>query len=120
MAALATPSFLPQQTESGLGSDEYTNVTTAVSDLANPEPAAKKRRTRGKYAKYSDEQRAKIGRFASENAIERARSHFLGDLPHLTESTVRNLKKMYLEKLRDERKKANPQPVTKLPMQPRG
>ena len=65
VTALATPSFLPQQTESGLGSNEYTNVTTAVSDLANPEHAAKKRRTRGKYVKYSDEQRAEIGRYAS-------------------------------------------------------
>ena len=120
VTALATPSFLPQQTESGLGSDEYTNVTTAVSDLANPEPAAKKRRTRGKYVKYTDEQRAEIGRYASENGIERERRHFLGDLLHLTESTVRNFKKKYLEKLRDERKKANPQPVTKLPIQPSG
>lgn len=42
-AALATPSFLPQQRESGLvGSDEYINVTTAVSDLANPDRTCSK------------------------------------------------------------------------------
>ena len=84
------PSYMPQQSESGLGSDEYANVTTVVSDLANPEPAAKKRKTRGQYTKYSDADRAKIGRYASENGIERARRHFLGDFSHLTESTVRN------------------------------
>ena len=56
-------------------------MTTAASDLANPESEAKKR-TRGKYVKYSGEQRAEIGRYASENGIERARRHFLGDLPH--------------------------------------
>ena len=111
---------MPQQSESGLGSDEYTNVTTVVSDLANPEPAAKKRKTRGQYTKYSDADCAKLGRYASKHGIERARRLFLGDFLHLTESTVRNVKKLYLQKLRDERKKADPQPVTKLAVKPRG
>ena len=43
-ASATPPSYMPQQSESGLESDEYTNVTTVVSDLANPEPAAKKER----------------------------------------------------------------------------
>ena len=52
------PPYLPEQMESGLGREEHDLVTTAVEDLANPQP--KKRKTRGKYATYSDKQRAEI------------------------------------------------------------
>ena len=89
-------------------------------DLANPEPDAKRRKTRGKYAKYSDQQRAKIGKYVSEHGNERARRHFLAEFPSLRESTVRYFKALYQQKLRDERKKEYPQPVTALPIQPRG
>lgn len=65
--------YLPEQVESGLGREEHDFVTTAVQDLANPEPAPKRRKTKGKYAKYSDKQRAAIGKYASENGPEKAR-----------------------------------------------
>jgi hypothetical protein len=45
---------------------------------------------------YSDEDRARIGRYASVNGYESARKHFLGEYPKLAESTIRNFKKMYL------------------------
>lgn len=47
--------------------------------------------------------------YASENSTERAITHFLGELPHLTESTVRKFKKMQLEKPRDKRKQIHSQ-----------
>ena len=52
------PRYIPEETELGLGREEHDTVTTAVVDLANPEPDAKRRKTRGKYGKYSDQQRA--------------------------------------------------------------
>ena len=52
----------------------------------------------------------KIGKYALEN----------GKYPLLTESTVRNFKKSYNEKLQKESKKMNPQPVTSITPQPRG
>ena len=58
--------------ESGLGREEHDIVATAVQDLANPEPEPKRRKTRGKYATYSDKQREAIGKYASENGPEKA------------------------------------------------
>lgn len=57
--------------------------------------------------------------YALLNGNERARQKFLTDFPKLSESTVRNFKKMYLKQLKEEKKK-NPvlDPVTKLPVRP--
>ena len=90
-----------------------------VSNLTDPQ-LPRKRKSRGKYIQYSDEDRAKIGKYASENGNEKARHHFLGKIPHLSESTVRNFKKMYRKKLREEKEKDHPQPVLNIPLQPRG
>jgi len=59
----------------------------------------------GKYTKYSNEDCTKIGKYALENGNERARKHFLIKYPLLTESTVRNFKKVYNEKLQKESKR---------------
>ena len=83
------PTYLPKQVESGLEREEHDIVATAVRDLANPEPEAERRKTRGKYATYSDKQRAAIGKYASENGPEKARKRFIAEFPNLNESTVR-------------------------------
>ena len=57
------------------------------------------------YLKYSDEDRAKIGKYAVENGNERARKQFLKKYPTLTESTVRNFKKAYKEAVESELEK---------------
>ena len=117
---LPLPAYLPEQVESGLGREEHDLVTTAVQDLANPEPDPKRRKTRGKYARYSDKQRASIGKYASENGAEKARKRFLAEFPNLNESTVRYFKTLYQQKMREETKKDQPMPVTMLTTQPRG
>ncbi len=61
-----------------------------------------------------------IGKYASLNGNERARKHFLKEFQKLTESTIRNFKKAYTEKLKYEQKQLHPQPVTELAVQPRG
>lgn len=114
------PTYLPEQVESGLRREEHDLVTTTAEDLANPEPEPKKRKTRGKYATYSDKQRAAIGKYASENGPEKARKRFIAELPNLNESTVRYFKRLYQQKMKEEAKKDNPLPVTVLPTQPRG
>ena len=113
------PTHLPEQVESGLGREEHDLVTAAVQDLADPEPEPKKRKTRGKYATYSDKQRAAIGKYASENGPEKARKRFMAEFPNLNESTVRYFKRLYQQKMKEEAKKDNPLPVTALPTQPR-
>ena len=105
---------MPTINETGLGVVEYDQVSAAVSELTDPSPA-KKRRVRGSYTQYSVEQRALIGRYALENGNERARKHFHASFPNLKESTIRNLKKLYKEKLDHQRKQSQPKAVTSLP-----
>lgn len=95
-------------------------VTSAVCTLANPEPQPKKRKTKGSYTHYSDEDRARIGKYASDNGNERARRKFKDKYCDLTESTVRNFNKRYLERLAVERRKINPLPVMEISNSERG
>ena len=104
--------------ESGLGREEHDIVTAAVHDSADPNP--KKRKTRGKYTTYSDQQRVAIGKYASENGPEKARKRFMAEFPNLNESTVRYFRRLYQQQIKEEAKKDNPLPVTVLPTQPRG
>lgn len=115
------PSHFPQLHETDLSVEEHTNVLSAVSDLADPcSSSSSKRQKRGKYAIYTDEDRAKIGKYASEHGNERARKRFIKVFPKLHESTVRNFKKRYLAKLKEEHKKANPEVIYSLPVNKQG
>ena len=110
-----TPSHVPSVQESGLGRLEYDEVVAnRVPDLADPSPSKRRRVSRGKYTVYTEESRAKIGKYALENGNERARVHFKTQFPNLKESTIRNFKKAYKEQLK---KKAE---VTALPTMHRG
>ena len=113
------PDHLPSLNESGLGVVEYGEVTRAVSELSDPQPA-KKRNPRGSYTKYTPKQRAEIGKYALENGNERARRHFSVQFPKLTESTVRNFKKCYKEELDKQRKELIPRPVKEIEPKTRG
>ena len=64
-----------------------------TSDAVIDTTYKKQRIARGKYTKYSNEDHARIRKYASENGNERALKHFLIKYPLLTESTVRNFKK---------------------------
>lgn len=112
---VSVPSHLPQHFESGLSVEEHASASTAVSDLADPLITANKRKKRGKYLKYTDQDRARIGKYSSENGNERARQHFLAEFPTLHESSIRNFKKMYLKKVKETRSS-----VTSLPCRPKG
>ena len=109
------PNGMPSLEEArslGLGEVEYGAVINNTSEILSAWNK-KQRCTRGKYLKFSDVDRAKIGKYALENVNERARQKFLEKYPTLTESTVRNFKKAYKGLLESELKKANPQPVCK-------
>ena len=68
----------------------------------------KKRRLRGTYTSYTPVVWAKIGKWALENGNKSARNHFLKDFPNLNESTVRNFKKAYEERMKWQRKQLHP------------
>ena len=118
---IASASFVPTRDESGLGAEEYCAILASdVAEFADPTPGSKKRKTRGKYERYTPEQRAGIGKYALENGNESARRHFLSTFPCLSESTIRNFKKAYIESMKYQQKKIHPQPVTAIPAKPRG
>ena len=94
-------------------------MLSQVSELSDPHPS-KKRKLRGTYAVYTAADRARIGKYAVENGNKNARLRFLKYFPNLNESTVRNFKKSYMEKINHQRRQLNPKPVTEIPIQPRG
>ena len=115
----STPSHMPSLESSDLGRVEYDECLEEVSELADPNPS-KKRKLRGAYTAYTPTDRAKIGKYAAENGNKNARVHFLKHFPNLNESTVRNFKKAYLERMKFQQKQLHPQPVTQISIQPRG
>ena len=60
---------------------------------------------RSRYNSYTPEERAKIGKYASENGATRAARHFSQSLERsINESTARKFKSEYLEQLKSVRK----------------
>ncbi len=62
---------MPSQAECGLSVEEHEKVSAVVTRLAEPTISSQKRQPRGKYIIYSKEDRAAIGKCASENGNER-------------------------------------------------
>ena len=60
---------------------------------------------RGNYKKYTDEDRYKIRKYASENVSTATLQKFNSDFPKLNESTVRDFKRKYEEKVKISKKK---------------
>ncbi|CAH3182725.1 unnamed protein product, partial [Porites lobata] len=79
--------------------NEYNQVAAAVVDLARPQPS-QSRSKRSKYVQYSGEDRAKIAKYSCEHGNTKALQHFSKEYPNLKESTLRNFKKAYQDKLK--------------------
>ena len=94
---LIIPNHMPTSEEAcslELGRVEYSSVINSVSEVSDPIPSKKQKVVRGKYAVYSAEDMARIGKYALENGNKTAHIHFLKKFPNLRESTVRNFKKL--------------------------
>ena len=68
---LPLPSHVPEHHETSLSTmrlnaEDYASVVLAVSDLSDPDVQSNKRRRRGKYSVFINEDRAKIGKYAKE------------------------------------------------------
>ena len=110
---------LPDQEDTILGRNEYNQVAAAVVDLTRPQPS-QSRSKRSKYHQYSGEDRAKIAKYSCEHGNKKALQHFSKEYPNLKESTLRNFKKAYQDKLLIQRQQGNVQQVTSLERLPRG
>ena len=79
--------------------------------------------SRGKYATYTEFERARIGKYAAENGTTRACKHFSEvSKKNVPETTVRRLKCEYISQLNEKRKSSDNKDceVSKLPTKPRG
>ena len=65
-----------------------------------------RKRKRGEYSKYSENDKALIAKYASEHGVSKALKHFREK--DLKESSVRDWKKAYEKELRDRCKRASP------------
>ena len=111
---------LPSAHETKIGEVATKETNQRVqSALARGElgPSSSGRRKRKAYAVYTDEDRARIGRFAAENNNASALKRFRGDFPDLSESTVRGFKSKYLAATK---KMQTGEIVTSIPSQKRG
>ena len=72
---------------SGLGAIDLLAIAVALN--------TNETKSRGKYKKYSSEDRYKIGKYASENGPAASARHFKKKFLSLNESTVREFKKLY-------------------------
>ena len=78
-----------------------TDSSTSAANEGVEEVLKKKRRKRGKYNYYEPELRAKIAKHACQHGNKSAVVKYSKDLGHsVSESSVRNIKKAYLDKLK--------------------
>ena len=117
-------SHILRQEDTNLGVVEHRETTAAVVNLSRAAKISQRnqhpKRKSGKYFQYSGEDRAKIGKFASENGNKKTLECFAEEFPSLKESTVRTFKKAFREQLSAQTREGNVQLVTSLETQKRG
>ena len=85
--------------ESTLGSIEFEAANNSLSNINGK---------RGKYRKFSDEDRFEIGKYAAINGPGSAVKRFKKSYPHLNESTVRTFREKYRKTLKPTRNHLSP------------
>ena len=88
--------MLPSETEAGLGAID-------IAEIAQENELARRKR-RQVYNKWSDEDRYKVGKYASENGAAAAVRKFKGTFKNLNEITVRGFKKRVETELKNAKK----------------
>jgi len=77
-------------------------LETAKQVYSNVSDNLAKGSKRGEYQKFTSEDKAKIGKYASKNGVRNAARKFKGK--NLKESSVRDWRDLYLNELQDRRK----------------
>ena len=111
------PRKLPTAKQSGIGERATSSANAKVQEALTRCATSGKRK---RYASYTDEDRAKFGKYASENGNAAALKRFRKDIPELGESTVRSFKTKYLAALENSRKLEDLTPITSIPSKKRG
>ena len=99
-----------------------TSIPSSAIASANKQVRAvlEKSNKRGKYNKYSDKERAKIGKFSAENGTKACVRKYSKQFTSINESTVRRFKRQYHEEVSRKRKNGENESVTELVINKRG
>ena len=93
-------------------------TSSANNEVEKAVTACKRAKKRGAYVRYSDQQRAKIGRYAAEYGNKASADKFSRELGmNVSESSVRNMKKRYMQELLEQ---PDPDKIACLPHASRG
>ena len=111
--------FSARQRDINMSLRRDSNLGELDFQAVQDEIAQKKFKRKTSYQKYSEEDRFKIGKYASENGATAAVRKFKNSFPDIKESTVRRFKSNYEEELK--KAKLQSRPMTKaLPEKTRG
>ena len=92
-------------------SGDHTNISVPSATVAEvtkhvEEELKREKKQRGEYIKLSPEEKAKIGKYASENGVARAVRKF--SEKKVKESSIRDWRRMYEKELKDKKQGAQP------------
>ena len=92
-----TPPTIPGLPDPGEAVLFQTASAAVETTCADSPPATSKKRKRGEYDNFHEEQGAKIGRLAVEDGVARATRRFMADTGmKVSETTVRSIRKQYV------------------------
>ena len=91
---------LPTASQTGIGEQLTAAANKEVERAISTTTSSGKRK---RYATYTDQDRAKIGRYAAENGNVATLKRFKSEHEDLVESTVRSFKKKYLEAVKEKK-----------------
>ena len=88
---------LPTAEQTGIGEEATQEANKAVQSLLSQQDGAKRKRK--PYRRFSETDRAAIGKYAAEHGNAEAMKRFKAEFPELPESTVRSFKIKYRDAL---------------------
>ena len=100
--------FSARQRDVNMSLRRDSNLGELDFQVVQDEIAQKKSKRKTSHQKYSEEDRFKIGKYASENGATAAVRKFKNSYPDMKESTVREFKSNYEEDLKKARRQSRP------------
>ena len=105
---LLTKIFSARQRDINISLRRDSSLGELDFQVVQDEIAQKRNKRKTSYQKYSEEDRFKIGKYASENRATAAVRKFKNSYPDMKESTVQGFKSNYEEELKKAKRQSRP------------
>ena len=105
---LLTKIFSARQRDINISLRRDSSLGELDFQVVQDEIAQKRNKRKTSYQKYSEEDRFKIGKYASENRATAAVRKFKNSYPDMKESTVQGFKSNYEEELKKVKRQSRP------------